>query len=194
MARKVTLDDINKWLELRGRGYSFKRIGEETGWNEETVRNHIGKEQVAQVGEKKELEADLEIEAKAFTEFEVGKNPVDLVKAKICSASMAKEIREKYGELSNKKLLSGQEIESLKKSEYLRGHSDGFVEAREKYLVEIPCVVCGKPMEPTSDLKEDLTSLINSVIAGGFEFAGRNEKLRKWEWGHAECHKKGHPT
>lgn len=99
-ARKVTQDDIDEWMELRRKGYSFKKIGEETGWNGETVRKHVREEQ-----EKREKpreggvgESELSLRAEAFKRFEDGQNWVDLVKNEICEISKAKDLWESWSE------------------------------------------------------------------------------------------------
>lgn len=190
MARKVTQDDIAAWKELRNKGYTYQKIGEETKWDPETVRKHIGGEQKPQENEKKEPEADLEIESRGFTEFEAGKSPVDLVKAKICSADVAKELAEKYGELSGKKFLSKSELSSINEDGYTKGFSFGFEEAKKKYLVKIPCTKCLKDLEITNpDLKIDLSFLLDSVISDGYKFL-RGDKEETWGWHHKECPKK----
>lgn len=45
MPRKITKDNVDQWVELRGRGHTFQKIGEETGWNPETVRTHVSGQQ-----------------------------------------------------------------------------------------------------------------------------------------------------
>ncbi len=41
MPRKVTKDHIQQWKKLRDRGYSYRTIGEKTGWNEDTVGKYL---------------------------------------------------------------------------------------------------------------------------------------------------------
>ena len=41
MPKKVTQDDIDGWVKLRKKRYSFRRISEKTGWNEDTIRKYL---------------------------------------------------------------------------------------------------------------------------------------------------------
>jgi len=139
LGRKVTRDDITKWKELRDKGYTYEKIGKETEWGPETVRKYIGGEEKPPEKERKEPEADLELQARAFSEFEEGKNPVDLVREGICPIDVAKELGEKYVELKN---MSRPNLEII---EARLGNASHLVRCALGHAkTEINCPVCHK--------------------------------------------------
>ena len=107
----MTEDDITRWKELRDKGYTYERIGNETKWGPETVRKHIGGGEKPPEKEKKELEANLELQARAFSKFESRKGPADLVEEKVCTADVAKALWEKFKELRGESKLRLEKLE-----------------------------------------------------------------------------------
>ncbi|KXA93478.1 hypothetical protein AKJ65_02270 [candidate division MSBL1 archaeon SCGC-AAA259E19] len=141
MPRKVTRDDIEEWMDLREKGYSFREIGEKTDWNEETVRKHVreeekkGEEESEEEIEEKEEESELRAQAKAIEYFESGKNWKDLVKEKICTISKAKELQEEWEESESGGEDIGDRLTELRESvfEESRRVSGGNVSFPKRY-------------------------------------------------------------
>lgn len=140
MARKVAQSDIDGWVEFRNKGYTYERVGKETGWDPETVRRYIGGEQKPREKEEEEPEggergSELGIQAKAFKEFEAGKNWRDLVKSEICTISMAKELQKSWneGEVGGEDM--GDKLSELREGifEESRYVSGGAVSFSQKY-------------------------------------------------------------
>lgn len=101
MGRKVTQDDVNEWMELRERGYSFRDIAEKTGWSEETVRKYVRKEKEGKKKKRAEEESSAggELAAEAFRLFDKGFKPTKVVQELKIDPEEIEELYKKFQDL-----------------------------------------------------------------------------------------------
>jgi hypothetical protein len=107
MPRKVKKSDVERWLQLREEGHTYKEMQKITKWNSETIRKHVeeatAEKERAKKYEAEKAKAEKGIDyAKIFSVFDDGKDPTEVVKRGLCTPEQAKKAIQDYADLKGK--------------------------------------------------------------------------------------------
>ena len=92
----LTKDDIDRVRELRARGYSIRRIAEETGHDPKTVRRHLGESPEPKVSQ---TDADAAVASRVFARFGESMSPEQVVVEETVAPGIVRDLHDQWLEL-----------------------------------------------------------------------------------------------